>query len=132
MTVTRHNPAGLADMQGLITHAVVAGGLIHLSGQVAMDAAGKLVGAGDHVAQVAQIVHNIDVALAAAGAGRADVVKETIYVVDYSPALLAPMITLLRAGVPHAPASTLVVVPALFAPGYLVEIEVVASGGAFA
>jgi enamine deaminase RidA (YjgF/YER057c/UK114 family) len=37
------------------------------------------------------------------------------------------MIEVLRAGVSQAPASTLVVVPALFAPDYLVEIEVVAA-----
>jgi enamine deaminase RidA (YjgF/YER057c/UK114 family) len=127
MAVTRLNPAGLADMRGLITQVVAAHGLVHLSGQVAMDADGQPVGAGSHVAQVAQIVHNIDTALAAAGATRDDVIKEALYIVDYHPGLLAPMIEVLRAGVSQAPASTLVVVPALFAPDYLVEIEVVAA-----
>ncbi len=71
-----------------------------------MDADGQPVGVGSHVAQVAQIVHNIDIALAAAGATRDDVIKETLYIVDYHPGLLMPMIGLLRAGVSQAPAST--------------------------
>jgi Endoribonuclease L-PSP len=50
---------------------------IYTAGQVSIDAQGKLVGAGDLAAQTAQAMRNVGLALAAAGAGFADVVKIT-------------------------------------------------------
>ncbi|GAB7191487.1 RidA family protein [Kineococcus sp. NUM-3379] len=128
MTVTHTNPSGLHALPDLITQVVTAPAtrLVLLSGQVAWDEHGRLVGAGDHGAQAARVAANLDVALAAVGATRRDVVKETLYVVDWSPALLPEVFGPLRAGVARPPASTLVPVPALFAPGFLLEVEVVA------
>ncbi|TXS39754.1 RidA family protein [Streptomyces sp. uw30] len=129
MSVQRVNPPAIYGPAGMISQVVTTGGerLVHLSGQVARDAEGRPVGPGDHAAQAAQVVRNIEAALAAVGATRDDIVKETVYVVDYSPALLPAIFGPLRAGVSQAPASTLVGVPALFAPEYLLEVEVVAA-----
>ena len=127
MSIERVNPATVFAMPDLISQAVSSTGrtLVHLSGQVAWDADGNLTGPGDHAVQAAKIAENITAALAAANATWDDIVKETIYVVDYRPELIPVIFGALRRG--PAPASTLVPVPALFQPGYLIEVEVVAA-----
>ena len=67
------------------THVGIATGsrLVFLAGQVAQDAAGELVGAGDLAAQTEQAVVNVAACLDAAGATFADVAKTTLYVVDW-------------------------------------------------
>ena len=112
------------------SHVVVTSGTrtIYLAGQVALDAQGVLVGAGDLGAQTVQVMRNIGLALAAAGASFADVVKITTYVVDYRPekrAVIGQARTPFFAGRPP-PASTLVGVSALAAPEWLIEIEAIA------
>ncbi|MBN9261957.1 MAG: RidA family protein, partial [Hyphomicrobium sp.] len=69
------------------SHVAVASGArtVYISGQVAMDSQGNLVGAGDLAAQTEQVMRNLGLALAAAGASFADVVKITTYVVDHKP-----------------------------------------------
>ena len=101
---------------------------IYTAGQVSIDAQGGLVGADDLGAQTAQVMRNVGLALAAAGAGFADVVKITTYVVNYRPEHRS-VISQARApffvgGLP--PASTLIGVAALAMPEWLVEIEAVA------
>jgi enamine deaminase RidA (YjgF/YER057c/UK114 family) len=127
VSIERVNPATVFAMPDLISQAVSSTGrtLVHLSGQVAWDADGNLTGPGDHAVQAAKIAENITAALAAANATWDDIVKETIYVVDYRPELIPVIFGALRRG--PAPASTLVPVPALFQPGYLIEVEVVAA-----
>ncbi|RSN54411.1 RidA family protein [Amycolatopsis sp. WAC 04182] len=126
-SLERLTPSGLHHVPGAFTPAVLVHGadLAFLSGQVAWDENGVLTGE-DHVTQMHQIAHNIDVALAAAGCGREDIVKETVYVVDYRPELIAGLFGALRREVSVAPASTLVGVSALFDPAVLVEVDVVA------
>jgi enamine deaminase RidA (YjgF/YER057c/UK114 family) len=126
MSIERINPVGVVALPELVTQVVTSTGrtLVHLSGQVAWDEAGNLV-EGDHAAQAATVAANITTALAAVGATWDDIVKETIYVVDYRPELIPAIFGALRRG--PAPASTLVPVPALFRPGYLIEVEVVAA-----
>ena len=117
-----HNPA--------FSQVVAASGrrTIYTAGQVSIDERGALVGPGDLAAQTAQVMRNVGLALAAAGAGYADIVKITTYVVKYKPEDRA-VIGKARApffadGTP--PASTLVGVAALALPEWLVEIEAVA------
>ncbi|MBB2911075.1 enamine deaminase RidA (YjgF/YER057c/UK114 family) [Streptosporangium becharense] len=127
MSVTRVNPAGVHALPQLITQVTVAERrrLAYVSGQVAWDENGEPVGRGDHAAQIAQIIRNLDACLASVGATRSDLVKETVYVVEYVPDLAPVIIGALREGVTAPPASTLVAVPALFAPEFLIEVEVV-------
>jgi len=122
-------PSGLGRAAGY-SHVVAARGAktIYTAGQVAFNEAGQLVGAGDLRAQTRQVFENLRSALAAAGATFADVVKATIYVVDYQPSDRAAIVET-RSGYfskENPPASTLVGVQALAVPGLLVEIEVVA------
>jgi enamine deaminase RidA (YjgF/YER057c/UK114 family) len=101
---------------------------IYTAGQVSIDAQGKLVGAGDLAAQTAQAMRNVGLALAAAGAGFADVVKITTYVVNYQPeqrTVIGQARAPFFAGGPP-PASTLLGVAALALPEWLIEIEAIA------
>lgn len=123
------NPEGLLK-PGAYTPAIrVTGGTtIYISGQVSQDAAGNLVGKGDLLAQTRQVYRNLGVALSAAGAAFADVVKLNVYVVGYQPEHRALLQSVREQHVSkdHPPASTLMGVQALARPEYLVEIEAVA------
>ena len=127
--IDRLRPEGL-QINPAYSHVVVASGArtIYISGQVALDENGALVGAGDLAAQTTQVMRNLGRALAAAGATFADVVKITTYVVGYRPehrAIIgAARSPFFPPGKP--PASTLVGVAALAAPEWLIEIEAVA------
>jgi 2-iminobutanoate/2-iminopropanoate deaminase len=78
-TVTTANaPAAI----GPYTQAVKGGGLVFLSGQVALDpASGQLVG-GDIRRQTEQVLKNLEAVLAAAGSSLAAVVKTTVFLAD--------------------------------------------------
>jgi 2-iminobutanoate/2-iminopropanoate deaminase len=116
---------GLAEPLGHYSDAVRSGNLLFLSGCVALDRDGSLVGAGDVVAQTRQVFANIGEVLAAAGAGFADVVKLTIYLTDIADRVHMSPIRREFFG-DWKPASTLVAVSALALPELLVEVEAVA------
>lgn len=121
----RVNPDGLAPA-GAYAHVVRAGQTVYISGQVPSDADGKTVG-GTMPAQVAQVLANLQTALASQGAVAAHVAKITIFVTDID-AFRTPEVLALRRAFfgGDLPASTLVQVARLASPDYLVEIEAVA------
>ena len=123
------NPPTIATPRGY-THIVTATSrrMIWISGQVAFNVKGELVGKGDLRAQTTQVYENLKNALAAAGATMADVVKVNTYVVDFKPADLAIIREVRGQYFPfeNMPASTLVGVQALAFEGLLIEVEVVA------
>jgi len=86
--ITRINPERLHVPPGYHHVTVIeAGRLAFLAGQCPLDRDGGI--AEGMAAQVAQVVANASVALAAAGAGPEDVVRSTIYVVSDDGAVLA-------------------------------------------
>ena len=99
------------------------GRLVVVSGQIAQNADGELVGPGDPAAQARQVFENIGRCLAEVGAGFGDVVKLTLFVLDVAdlPALREARDAVIDTARP--PASSAVQVSALFAPGYLLEVE---------
>jgi enamine deaminase RidA (YjgF/YER057c/UK114 family) len=107
------------------SHAVRAGDFIHVSGQVARDADGRLVGNNDPEAQARQVFHNIGRALSAAGAGSEDVVKITVFVTNAADRASVSRVRDESFAEPR-PASTFLVVAALAEPDLLVEVEAVA------
>jgi 2-iminobutanoate/2-iminopropanoate deaminase len=107
------------------TDAVRAGGFLHVSGIVAVDGEGRLVGGDDVVAQTRQVFENLRAVLAAGGCGFEDVVKVTVYLTDIDDRPLINPVRQLAFGVTR-PASTLVEVPRLAIDGARVEIECVA------
>jgi len=126
--VKRTNPPTLSKPTGY-THIVEVNGpgkTIYISGQIALDKDGKVVGAGDMKAQAEQVFKNLQAALDAAGAKFSDVVKMNTYITDMAQ---APAVREVRARYfgDTSPASTLVQVVHLARPEFMLEIEVIAA-----
>lgn len=110
-------------------HMVKAGDFLFLSGQVAYDETGKLVGVGDIRAQARQIFTNMRNLLELADCDLTSIVKLTTF-------LTTPMTDMTFTQAywevrreffgDHLPASTGVQVAALMLPDMLVEVEAVA------
>ncbi|MFC7218614.1 NAD(P)-binding domain-containing protein [Streptomyces polyrhachis] len=102
--------------------------LLFLSGQIALDEKGELVGLGDMTAQSRHVMELIARILRAHGAGLDDIVNIRTFLTDMD---LLPEYGAVRAeylkGDP--PTSTTVEVARLFRPGALLEVEVVAAVG---
>jgi enamine deaminase RidA (YjgF/YER057c/UK114 family) len=126
MAKTVINPPGMAPPSGYSYAIKQTGTPVFISGQVALDAAGKLVGENDVAAQVEQVFQNLRTVVQAAGGSLDDVVKITIFVTDpsYRPAVAAARQRHFKEG--QYPASTYLVVSALAVPQLLVEVEAVA------
>ena len=116
---------GLMEPISHFSDAVIAGRTLYVSGLVATNEAGEVVGAGDVVEQTRQIFRNLKAILDAAGAKPADVAKVTIYMRDVAQ---RPLINPIRQEFfgPHRPASTLVEISRLVRDDLLLEIEAVA------
>lgn len=132
MNNTPINPATLYEStQFGFSHAVEQNGgrTLHLSGQVAWNGKGEIVGAGDLAAQTRQALANLKTVLAEVGATPADIVRLRTYVVDHSPDKLGPVIGELMAfyGGATPAANTFIGVQALALPDFLVEIEATAA-----
>ncbi len=86
MAITLVDPEGLPKVGAYRQVAVATGSrLVFVAGQVAWDADGATVGAGDLATQVERCYLNVHTALTAAGGTFADVAKLTVYVVDWTP-----------------------------------------------
>lgn len=132
MTNKPINPATLYESTPFgFSHAVeqTGGRTLHLSGQVAWNKAGEVVGPGDLAAQTRQALANLKAVLAEAGATPANIVRLRTYVVDHSPDKLGPVIGELMAfyGGATPAANTFIGVQALALPDFLVEIEATAA-----
>lgn len=124
MNPTYVNPVGIKQ-QTYYTHAVVASGTpVFLTGQVAWNAEGELVGEGDIDAQMRQLWSNIRTLLTELGATPANIVKLVTYGTsrDWLPAIHAERQKHFEEG--KFPASTFVLVSGLVDPRMMVEIDV--------
>jgi 2-iminobutanoate/2-iminopropanoate deaminase len=101
------------------------GKIVHLKGQVALDHAGNVVGAGDMRAQVRQVLENIKAVLAAIGGELADILSLTQYVTDIAAFMQAGDIRREFFRPPY-PVTTTVQVAALYRPELIVEISAIA------
>ena len=102
--------------------------IIHISGQTAVDADGKVVGT-THLEQGRKALENLLVALRSAGATLEDVAKFTTYVVNYNWQALEGLLTATKdvfGDLYPLTANTLVGVASLGLPDLFVEIEAVA------
>ncbi len=126
MTKQNINPAGMAAPSGYSYAVKKSGTPVFISGQVALDGNGTLVGEGDAAAQTEQVFRNLRTVVEACGGSMTDIVKITIFVTDaaYRPAVAAARQKHFADG--HYPASTYLVVSGLAVPQLLVEIEAVA------
>jgi 2-iminobutanoate/2-iminopropanoate deaminase len=115
----------LAEPFSHFTDGVRAGGFLYVSGIVAVDGQGRLVGGEDVVVQTQQVFENMRAVLEAGGCGFEDVVKVTVFLTDIDDRALINPLRQAFFGETR-PASTLVEVPRLAVPGAKVEIECVA------
>lgn len=67
---------------GAYSHAVAAGGLMFLAGQIPLDPATGVLIEGDIAAQTRRVMENIRLVLAAEGLDLGDVVKTTVFLAD--------------------------------------------------
>jgi reactive intermediate/imine deaminase len=129
MRANRSNPDTVAAPMGTYSQAVrVETGdavWIHVSGQIAIDREGDLVGPGDLRAQTRQVFENLKAILEANGATFGDAVKIGTYLttLDDLAAMREVRSEFLTS---DPPASTAVQVVALVVPDALIEIDLVA------
>ncbi|WP_151478655.1 RidA family protein [Streptomyces albicerus] len=116
-------PDGVAPAAAYSHVVMGTGRFVAVSGQVALDEDGKLVGAGDPAAQARQVFANLLRCLTAAGATFDDVVKLTFFVTDmaYMPAVRAARDE--HISLDRLPAASAVQVAGLVHPEFLMEIE---------
>ena len=122
-------PDGLIRNPTFSQVAVATGSrLVFTSGQVSIDERGDLVGADDLAAQTRQAMYNLGLALNAAGASFADIVKTTTFVVGFQPdkreIITDAKEPFYRGRKP--PTSALIGVSCLARAEWLIEIEAVA------
>ncbi|WP_265520395.1 RidA family protein [Oerskovia flava] len=102
---------------------------VHVAGQIARDAAGRPVAAGDLTGQVAQALRNTALGLTGAGATFSDVVRLTFYAAGWKPEMMADFMAGIdrvadELGIPRPlPPVALIGVEILFEPDVLVEVE---------
>ena len=121
------NPPTMFDPPGY-THLVeVSGGrIVYISGQVALDADGNMVGEGDFRAQTQQVFENIKAAVEAVGGSMEDIVKLNNFVTDMTQLDAYREVRNSFINTDQPPASTLVQVSRLFQERFLIEVEAIA------
>ncbi|MDP8922242.1 MAG: RidA family protein [Chloroflexota bacterium] len=126
MALERFNPEGMPPPISPYVNVVRARGmLVFVSGQVAMDERGQVVGVGDVEAQARLALEHVGRGLRAAGAEPSHVTKVTIYVRNMEDRVKIVPIRARFFG-ETLPASTIVEVSKLAHPDLLIEIEAVA------
>ena len=132
MTVVVLNPDGLVKPDMYRQVAIATGSrIVFLAGQVARDADGNPVGAGDLATQIEQALRNVNTAVTGAGGTFADVAKLTFYIADWTPDKMEAVgegVGRVVASLDIDPlkAATLIGVAALAEPDLLVEIDAIA------
>jgi enamine deaminase RidA (YjgF/YER057c/UK114 family) len=132
MAITLVNPDGLPTTDVYRQVSVASGSrLVFVAGQVAWDAEGNTVGAGDLAAQVERCYLNVATALAGVGGSFEDVAKLNVHVVDWTPDKMPLLLegisrAAAKLGTAPVPPATLLGVAALDVPEHLVEVEATA------
>lgn len=106
------------------TQAIRVDDTIYISGSVAVDAEGKLIGPDDMALQLKATYQNIGRTLATFDTGFDRVVKETIYTTDMDALLRESKMRFEIYDKENLPATTWMEVRRLVDPGFLVQIEV--------
>ncbi len=123
------NPWQWQDQYGFVQANALTGveRVVLCAGQTSTDADGKPLHAGDMRAQIVQALDNLETVLGQAGVGLGDVVRLNYYTTDVEAfSQAADALGSRLAGAGCRPASTLLGVPRLAFPEFLVEIEATA------
>lgn len=82
--ITYRNSATLPSPVGHYSHVCIGAGLVHVSGQLPMDALGRPLSGEPFEVQARQVLDNLDACLRAAGVSRGHLLQVRIYVTDIS------------------------------------------------
>ncbi|WP_295820646.1 RidA family protein [uncultured Deinococcus sp.] len=107
---------------------VTGGRTVYISGQIALDDHGNVVGADDFEAQARQVFRNLGHVLAAAGLDFGAVVKLTIFLTDMQDIAAFRRVRDEFVNTAAPPASSAVQVAGLVRPELRVEVEAIAVG----
>ena len=122
------NPASMPQSVGYTQMVEVTGSkMLYLSGQIAIDPAGQIVGVGDLQAQTQQVFENLKAGLAAAGATFDHVVKLQLFLLDITQIQIVRDVRDRYVNTQLPPASTAVEVRRLFRDELLIEIDAIAA-----
>ena len=124
MEAQRINPDTVMKPLASYCQVVRKGNIVTTAGQVALNAAGEIVGEGDIVAQTRQTLENLKNSLAAAGADLTDVIKTMIFIADLAD--YKGMNQVYHEYFADNPPARSTVRADLALPGLLVEIEAIA------
>ena len=128
MTTRFNPPTGWPQFGRAFNHGVVQpeGKTLHITGQVAWDAEGNLIGKADCETQVRKSFENVEAILKAVGGRLEDIVSLTIYFLDPEdlPAIQKVRSEWLSPEI--APASIIIQTPGLVTPDLLVELVPIA------
>ena len=113
-------PAGSPPPLAPYSPGARAGNVVYVSGTLALDAAGKLVGAGDVRAQTRHVLETIKSVLAAAGGKMTDIAFNQIFLKDLAD--YAAMNEVYREYFPANPPARYCIRADLVKPEFLVEI----------
>jgi len=107
-----------------LSPGIQVGDTLYVSGQIAVDDAGNIVGEGDCEAQSRQVMANVKAVVKAVGGSMDNVVKITCFLTDVAN---YPAYSKVRAETfpSSPPASSTVIVAGLVRPELLVEVEAV-------
>lgn len=129
-TITRGDPPGLRNVRKTVYHHYIRvdnpKSLIFLSGQLARDADGNLVGKGDMAEQTRQCIRNMRTVLEAAGGSLEDIVSIVVYTTDMR-AFKEIVAAREEFFVAKLPTSTIVEVNHLADPGLMIEFQATAA-----
>ncbi len=123
------NPTGVSASKGYSHAAVIDLGncnMLIISGQVALDSLGNLIGKGDVGKQTEQVFLNLKEIITEAGGTMDNIVKIGIYILDVSQIQTLRDVRNKFINLKNPPTSTLVQVDKLFRDDILVEIEATA------
>ena len=109
---------------GPYSQAVICGGMVYTSGQIALNPETGLVEGNDITAQAARVLKNLDAILSAAGSSIANVVKTTCFLQDMAD--FAAFNEAYEKVFANKPARSCVAVKSL-PRGVLVEVEAIAA-----
>jgi enamine deaminase RidA (YjgF/YER057c/UK114 family) len=128
MTLRFNPPSGWPQNGRAFNHGVVAGDghLLHMTGQVAWNSDGALIGEGDCEKQINQCFDNVKNILAAVGGRLADIVSLTIFFRNPDDLPSIQKVRAERYSSDDAPASILIQTPGLVVPELLVELVPIA------
>jgi enamine deaminase RidA (YjgF/YER057c/UK114 family) len=128
MTVRFNPPTGWPQLGRAFNHGIIQpdGKTLHVTGQVAWDGEGNLVGNGDCEAQIRQCFDNVEHILAAVGGRFDDMVSLTIFFLNPEDLPAIQKVRAEKLAAETAPASILIQTPGLVAPELLVELVPIA------